>query len=51
LRKCFLAGGNSTLRQHCRQHFEIYKEKCEKNNIPLNHHAIPPPLMKSMQKA
>jgi hypothetical protein len=48
LRKCFLTGGNSTLRQHCRQHYEIYKEMCEKDNVPLNHHAIPPQIAKTM---
>jgi hypothetical protein len=42
LRKCFLTGGNSTLCQHCRQHYEIYKLKCEDANIPLNHHTVPP---------
>jgi hypothetical protein len=42
LQKCFLTGGNSTLCQHCRQHYEIYKLKCEDANVPLNHHAVPP---------
>ena len=44
LRKCFLTGGNSTLRQHCRKHYELYKNKCETAGIPVNHHAIPPKL-------
>ena len=48
LQKCFLTGGNSTLWQHCRQHYEIYKERCEKDNVPLNHHAIPPQIAKTM---
>lgn len=42
LRKCFLTGGNSTLRQHCRQHPEEYQERCQKAGIPVNHHAIRP---------
>ena len=46
--KCFLTGSNSTLRQHCQQHYEIYKELCEKDNVPLNHHAIPPRIAKNM---
>lgn len=48
LRKCFLTGGNSTLRQHCRKHYEIYKEKCEEANVPVNHHAIPPKLLRAL---
>jgi hypothetical protein len=44
LRKCFLTGGNSTLRQHCRRHYQLYKEKCKEAGIPVNHHAIPPKL-------
>lgn len=50
LRKCFLTGGNSTLRQHCRQHYPLYKERCEKAGVPINHHAIPPKLAKMMAK-
>jgi hypothetical protein len=33
-------GHNSTLRQHCRQHYEIYKERCNAANVPINHYAI-----------
>ncbi|KAH9012748.1 hypothetical protein EDB84DRAFT_1243302, partial [Lactarius hengduanensis] len=46
LRKCFLMGGNSTLRQHCRRHYTLYKEKCERAGVPINHCAIPPKLAK-----
>ncbi len=50
LRKCFLTGGNSTLRQHCRKHYEIYKQRCEESNIPLNDRAIPPQILKKKDK-
>jgi hypothetical protein len=34
-------GGNSSCRQHIRQHYEIYKKKCQEAKIPMNHWAIP----------
>jgi hypothetical protein len=40
-RHCFVVGGNSTHRVHCRQHYDEYKKRCEKDNIPEHHHAIP----------
>jgi hypothetical protein len=42
-----LTGGNSTLRQHCRQHYKLYKERCENENIPISPHAIPPGIAKA----
>jgi hypothetical protein len=51
LRKCFFLGGNSTLRQHCRKHYEIYKQKCEAANIPMNHHAIPPKIAEALARS
>lgn len=50
LHRCFLTGSNSTLCQHCRQHYKIYKERCEKGNIPVNRHAIPPGIAKAELK-
>lgn len=44
-------GGNSTLRQHCWKHYKIYKARCEKADIPLNHHTIPPKIVEAQQKA
>src|SRR5271168_4985740 len=41
MRKAFLRGSNSSCRQHLRQHYELYKEKCEAAGIPVNHWAIP----------
>lgn len=51
LRKCFFLGGNSTLRQHCRKHYEIYKQKCEAANIPMNHYAIPPKIAQALARS
>ncbi|KAH9028829.1 hypothetical protein EDB83DRAFT_2230006, partial [Lactarius deliciosus] len=50
LRKCFLMGGNSTLRQHCQRHYTLYKTKCEQASVPVNHCAIPPKLAKALEK-
>jgi hypothetical protein len=49
LRKAFYTGGNSTCRAHIRNHYDVYKMRCQKENIPENHHAIPRPLWKRMQ--
>jgi hypothetical protein len=35
---------------HIRQHFALYKEKCEKEDVPINHWAIPRPIWKEMQE-
>jgi hypothetical protein len=40
-RKALFKGSNSTCRQHIRQHYEVYKEWCEKAGLPPNHWAIP----------
>ena len=49
-RKAFFKGGNSTCRLHIRQHFELYKDKCEKGNIPMHHWAIPRTIWKEMEE-
>jgi len=49
-RKAFHKGGNSSCRQHLRQHYNLYKEKCEKADIPLNHWAIPREIWKVMEE-
>ena len=51
MRKAFHKGGNSLNRFHIRQHYEIYKERCEKDKIPLNHWAIPPNIVKAKKAA
>jgi hypothetical protein len=49
MRKALHKGGNSSCRAHIRQHYEIYKEKCEKANVPVNHWAIPREIWKIME--
>lgn len=49
LRKTFFTGSNSSCRQHIRQHYELYKQKCDDEHILLNHRAIPPQLLKEME--
>lgn len=48
-RKAFHKGGNSSCRAHLRQHYDLYKEKCEKANVPVNHWAIPRETWKAME--
>jgi hypothetical protein len=40
-RKAFFTGGNSSCRQHIRQHYLIYQKRCEEENIPEHHWAMP----------
>jgi hypothetical protein len=49
-RKAFHIGGNSSCRTHLRQHYDIYKERCEAKGIPVNHWAIPRALWKKMEE-
>ena len=49
LSKAFHVWGNSSRRQHLRQHWEPYKNKCEQKNIPVNHWAIPRATLKNME--
>ena len=37
-------------RFHIRQHYEEYKEKCEKGDILMSHWAIPRPIWKAMEE-
>ena len=48
-RKAFHKGGNSSCRFHIRQHYKVYKQKCEDAGIPLAHWAIPRPIWKAME--
>jgi hypothetical protein len=49
-RKAFHKGGNSSCRAHIHQHYELYKQKCEEGNIPINHWAIPRDIWKVMEE-
>ncbi|THU77940.1 hypothetical protein K435DRAFT_877197 [Dendrothele bispora CBS 962.96] len=44
MRSCFLSGSVTSLRKHIarnKDHFAVYKEQCEKHDIPLNATAVP----------
>ena len=47
MRKAFHKGSNSSNRFHIRQHYEVYKERCEKGKIPVHHWATPPNIVKA----
>lgn len=49
-RKAFHKGGNSSCRMHVRQHYQLYKSRCEKADIPINHWAIPRDVWKVMEE-
>ena len=49
-RKAFLKGGNSSCCFHIRQHFALYKERCDKADIPVAHWAILRPIWKAMEE-
>jgi len=49
-RKAFLKGGNSSCHFHICQHYALYKEKCNKADIPVVHWAIPQPIWKAMEE-
>jgi hypothetical protein len=51
MRKAFHIGGNSSCRQHIRQHYEVYKTRCDAERITIHHWAIPRPVWKEMQMA
>jgi len=48
-RKPFHTGGNSSCRQHIRQHYAIYKEQCKAANILEHHWAIPCIIWRKME--
>jgi hypothetical protein len=50
LRKAFHVGGNSSLRSHIRQHYEIYLERCKEAKIEPHHHAMPRNLWKKKKE-
>src|SRR5271155_3661964 len=50
-RKAFHKGGNSSCRLHIRQHYVLYKEKCEKAKVPINHWAIPREIWRVMEES
>jgi len=51
LRKAFFCGGNSTCRQHIRQHYAIYQERCREQGLAENYRAVPPHILKEREAA
>ena len=51
LRKAFLVGSNSTCRQHIRQHYQYYSEKCKEEGIPESEHCVPRTVLEARKKA
>ena len=49
-RKAFHKGGNSLCHLHICQHYPLYKERCEKEDIPVNHWTIPWSIWKVMEE-
>jgi len=50
MRRAFHKGSNLSCRLHIRQHYNIYKERCEKADIPINHWAIPRDIWRIMEE-
>ena len=48
--KAFFKGLNSMCHFYIHQHYKVYKEKCEKEDILLCHWAIPWPIWKAMEE-
>jgi len=48
--KAFHKEGNSSCHAHIHQHYNLYKQKCEKGNILMNHWAIPCDIWKAMEE-
>ena len=49
-RSAFFTGGNSTCRAHICCHYDIYKQRCDKKDIPVNHHAIPRQVLRAIEE-
>jgi hypothetical protein len=51
LRKAFFCGSNTTCRQHIRQHYAIYQQRCSKQRIAENYRAVPPQILREREAA
>jgi hypothetical protein len=51
IRKAFLTGSNTSCRNHIRQHYSLYNQRCKEQNIPENFRAIPTAILKEMKEA
>lgn len=50
MRKAFHVGGNSSCRHHIRQHYEIYRARCQSANIKMSDRAIPLAILKARKE-
>ena len=48
-RRAFYKDGNSSCCQHIHQHYDMYKEGCEKGGIDISHHAVPRHVLKMIE--
>jgi hypothetical protein len=51
LRKAFFSGSNTSCRQHIRQHYTIYQQRCREQDIAENYRAVPPQILKEREAA
>jgi hypothetical protein len=51
LRKAFFCGSNTSCRQHIRQHYTIYQQRCLEQSIAENYRAIPTHILKEREAA
>jgi hypothetical protein len=51
LRKAFFTGSNTSCRQHIRQHYAIYQQRCREQDIIENYRAVPPQILKEREAA
>src|ERR1700678_3457795 len=49
-RRALHKGGNSLCGLHIHQHYKVYKERCEKADIPISHWAIPWDIWRIMEE-
>jgi hypothetical protein len=50
LRKAFFCGSNTSCRQHIRQHYATYQQRCKEQGLIENYRAIPPQILKEREE-
>jgi hypothetical protein len=49
VRKAFFSGSNTSCRQHIRQHYTIYQQRCREEGLTENYRAVPPQIIKERE--
>jgi hypothetical protein len=49
VRKAFFSGSNTSCRQHIRQHYTIYQQRCREEGLTENYRAVPPQIIKQRE--